>query len=542
MRVWTVLISCFALGCEQAVETGPAPWFREQSLARGLDFTHVSGAGGELLMPEIMCGGAALFDGDGDGDLDAYLVQAGGVRAAAADRPPNRLFVNDGTGRFSDVTEGSGAGDRGYGNGVACGDVDGDGSVDLYVTNLGANVLLFNRGDLSFEARDSGAEHPGWGTSAAFVDGDRDGDLDLFVCNYLSWSPENELVCVNVQGAPDYCSPSSYESPAADVFLVNDGRGGFEDRTRAAGVDQVGTGLGVAVIDADSDGWMDLFVANDGMPDRLWVNQGPQSGTPRFVDSAPELGLAVDGDGVAKAGMGVAVADLDGDGVEDLLVGNLARESDSIYLNRAGRFSDSTRRLGMGAASKPFTRFGLGFHDFDRDGHFDLFQANGRVQLGDLTAADPFAEEDQLFRGTGAGFEVVDPRGGTGPVLSGTGRAAAFGDVDGDGAIDVLVVNRDGPAWLLIGAGAPVGDWIGFELRDALGAPALHATVELETSAGRRFQRARAAYSYQASNDPRVHVGLAPGEQVTAVHIQWPDGARRTLEDLATGRWHRIRP
>ncbi|QDU68379.1 CRTAC1 family protein [Engelhardtia mirabilis] len=519
------------------------PWFAQEAAARGLDFVQHSGATGELFMPEIMSGGAALFDGDDDGDLDAYLVQAGAVRGPASERDPNLLLRNDG-GHFTDVTEGSGAGDRGYGNGVACGDADGDGRVDLYVTNLGPNTLLFNRGELRFETRDDGgAADPGWGTSAAFFDADRDGDLDLFVCNYLAWRPENELPCVNPRGAPDYCSPASYESPARDTFLRNAGQGRFVDETELVGMGAVGTGLGVAILDVDADGWLDVFVANDAMPDRLWRSEAGA----RFRDDAAELGIAVDSDGLAKAGMGVAVADLDDDGREDLLVGNLARESDSIYMLRGERFADSTRRVGMGASSKPFTRFGLGFCDFDHDGWLDLFQANGRVQRapGRSPADDPYAEPNQLFRGSAQGrFERVEPLGGTEPVLVATARAAAFGDVDGDGGVDVLVVNRDGPAHLLRNLCAERGGWIGFDLRESSGAPSLHAqvVVTVETPAGeRRIHRtARAASSYQSSSDPRIHVGLGAGRLVS-VEVHWPDGETAQLDAFEAGRWHRVR-
>ncbi|MEO0652355.1 MAG: CRTAC1 family protein [Planctomycetota bacterium] len=529
-------------GADPGPQAAPAPWFTEQAVARGIDFVHRSGAADERLMPEIMCGGAGLFDADGDGDLDAYLVQADGVRRPAPERAANQLYENAGEGRFRNVTEGSGADDRGYGNGVACGDVDGDGRVDLYVTNVGANALLRNRGDLRFERLASGAEDEGWGTSAAFFDADRDGDLDLYVCNYLVWSADNELPCVNLQGAPDYCSPITYESPAPDRLFLNDGGAGFTDVSIPAGTFAVGNGLGVGILDVDQDGALDVFVANDGMPDRLWRNEGVREGIPRFQDAAQALGLAVDGDGIAKAGMGVAIADLDGDGGEDLLVGNLARESDSIFLNRSGRFADSTRRLGMGASSKPFTRFGLGFHDFDRDGALDLFQANGRVQLGDTRLADPFAEEDMLFRGLpDGGFEAVVPRGGTRATLRATGRAAAFGDVDGDGAIDVLVLNRDAPVQLLIGRAQAVGGWVGIDPRNAAGAPDLHAVVELETTRGTRVARARAAYSYQASNDPRVHFGLAPGEEVRRVTLRWGDGTSKAIDFLKAGGWRVVR-
>jgi hypothetical protein len=530
------------VGCapEPPRPPAPAPWFEERAQDLGLHFEHRSGAAGERLMPEIMCGGAALFDGDGDGDLDAYLVQAGAVRGPEAERPPNQLFEYR-EARFHDVTAGSGADHRGYGNGVACGDLDGDGAVDLYVTNWGPNQMLLNRGGLRFAAQDQAAD-PGWSTSAACVDVDRDGDLDLFVVNYLEWQPDNELPCVNVQGAPDYCSPLSYESPAQDRLWVNDGRAQFTDRTVEAGLVRVSNGLGVAALDFDGDGLSDLFVANDGMPDHLWHNRTAPGGGPRFEECAARLGVAVDGDGVAKAGMGVAVCDLDLDGHEDLLVGNLARESDSVYLLREGRFDDAGRRLGLAAVSRPFTRFGLGFHDFDNDGWVDLYQANGRVQLGELTRADPFAEEDLLLRGQADGrFVPVEPRGGVAPPLLATGRAAAFGDVDGDGGTDVLVVNRDGPAHLLLNVVPGRGPWIGVELLERSGAPALQALVQFEFDGERRVRRTRAAYSYQASNDPRVLCALPADAGSCSVRVTYSDGTQQDFGALEPGRYHRLR-
>jgi hypothetical protein len=284
-------------------------------------------------MPEIMCGGAALFDMDSDGDLDLYLIQAGySLDQPASDMrsvPTNRLFRNRGDGHFEDVTDGSGADVRGYGMGVTSGDYDNDGDVDLYVTNLGRNILLQNDGSGRFNDVTGGAGvgDQNWGTSAAFVDVDHDGDLDLYVCNYLDWTPEREMWC-SMPGGQDYCSPKNYQAAMPDVLYRNNGDGTFTDVSKTAGMHTAfGNGLGVVCGDYDNDGRVDIFVANDGMPNQLWINRG--DGT--FQDMALERGCAVDMQGIRKAGMGVAAADFDDDADLDVLVCNMNAETDSLF-------------------------------------------------------------------------------------------------------------------------------------------------------------------------------------------------------------------
>ncbi|MBT8486742.1 MAG: CRTAC1 family protein [Phycisphaerales bacterium] len=509
-------------------------WFQEDALARGLQFTYRSGAGVALLFPEIVGGGVALFDLEGDGDLDVYCVQGGGVLTTPAERPPNQLFRNRGDGTFDDVTLGSGAGDRGYGMGVATGDVDGDGLVDLYVTNLGPNTLLRNRGDGTFEdiTGVSGLGDEGWGTSAAFLDYDRDGDQDLFVVNYIHWSPATERDCFAATGERDYCAPDAYAAPAVDRLYRNDGHARFTDVTEAAGVHAAfGNGLGVVTGDFTGDAWPDVFVANDGMANQLWVNR--TDGT--FVDAAPVLGVALDDDGLAKAGMGTCAEDFDDDGDLDLLVVNLEHETDSLYRNEDGRyFVDDTARAGLGPASRRHTRFGVGLYDFDHDGHLDLFAANGRVRRrAGATDIDPFAEPDRLMRGLdGARFAAVP--GGAGGLRA-TSRGAAFGDLDGDGGVDVVVVNRDAAMHVRLNRAPGRAGWIRFRLldgpRDALGAT-VWATVGDRTVR----REVRTASSYCAANDPRVHIGLGPTSGVTDVRVRWSDGSREHFGAHAAGR------
>lgn len=520
-------------------EPSRAPWLEEAAAERGLLFEYVCGhREGRFLFPEIHAGGAALFDADADGDLDAYLVQGGDLAEPPAGRPGNRLFLNQGKGVFRDASEGSGAEDRGYGMGVTAGDYDGDGLTDLYVTNVGPNTLLRNLGGGRFEdvtAR-AGVGLVGWSASAAFLDYDLDGDLDLFVVRYLNWTVEGEMDCYDAAGRPDYCGPAKYDSPAPDLLYRNLGDGTFEDATEAAGLSVAfGTGLGVATGDFDDDGRPDLFVANDNMLDQLWL--GRADGT--FVDEAVYRGSAADTSGVPKAGMGIAVADVDDDGDLDAIVCNLAGESDSLFLNRGEYFDDATGPSGLAALSRASTRFGMGWADFDNDGVLDLYQATGKIaRQGKIhLASDPYAEPNLLFRGLpGPRYREVEPRGGTAELLVAASRAAAFGDVDGDGGIDVLVVNRDAPAYLLLNRVEERGNWLRLRLLGANGSDALGAVVR-GTVAGRRVRRdVTVAYSYQSASEPFVHFGLASTGSVEGLEVRWPTGARECFGSRPANR------
>ncbi len=541
-----------ALGSGACGERGAAdePWFEDWTEGHGLGFVHRSGFdGARRHMPEIMGGGGALFDMDGDGDLDAYLVQSGDVRLAPAEQPPNQLFRNEGGGRFSDVTAGSGAEAPGYGQGVAAGDYDDDGDVDLYVTNVGPDRLLRNEGGGRFRdvTEAAGIDAPGWGASATFWDYDRDGHLDIAVAQYLDWSVESESECFNNMGGLDYCSPLNYGAPARALLWHNLGDGRFEERAEAAGLVTYGTGLGVVAGDFDLDGWPDLFVANDGMANRLWINQ--QDG--RFKDLAAHYSCAIDTEGEAKAGMGTTAEDSDDDGDLDLVVCNLVGEGDSFFENQDGQYfvDRAAERKLSGSASKTFTRFGVGMADFDNDSHLDMYQANGRV--GDARArveakpyslTDPFAEPNVLFRGLAdAGFTEQLPRGGTAEEIVATSRAAVFGDIDNDGGVDLLVVNRDAPATLLRNRVAERGNWVGFRVLEASGRDALGAVVRLALGERRLRREVRSGYSYLAANDPRVHVGLGSADAVEDVEVQWVDGSRESFGRAAAGAWRTLR-
>jgi hypothetical protein len=548
-----ILIVPGSMACRRTADNRGSPaggmaWFEEVGTRAGITFVHTSGHTTKHLLPEIIGGGAALFDFDNDGLLDLYLVQSGSLASErdggagssereGFSRASNRLYRNRGDGTFEDVTERSGAGVGGYGMGVTAGDFDNDGFTDLYVTNFGSNVLLRNdgRGHLVDVTAQAGMASAGWSTSAAFVDYDGDGALDLFVAHYLNWRPSAEVECFSLTGVPDYCSPASYDLPSPSTLYHNNGDGTFTDVSARAGIlAAVGNGLGVVAGDFDRDGRVDLFVANDRTPNHLWLNQGGG----RFVESALATGSALDQDGTAKSGMGVDAVDVDDDGDLDLLVVNLDGESDSFFRNRGRFFNDDTVSVGLRTASRPFTRFGAAFVDFDDDGYLDLFEANGRVGLqSERYSSDPYAEPSLLFRGlAGPRFEEVKPRGGTALPLVATSRAAAFGDIDNDGAMDVVVVNRDSRPYVLHNIVKPRGHWITLRVLESHGRDAIGAEVTMAVRSRTIRRDVRAAYSYLASNDPRVHVGL--GQETTAhnVSVRWPDGTRESFGDVPADR------
>lgn len=546
----TILLLC-AVACARSPDAGTpstsapgtAPaWFEEIAAARGITFVHRSGHETRHLLPEIMGGGVALFDMDGDGHLDILLIQSGRMSAAPGTPAGHRLYRNRGDGTFDDVTAVSGlAAVPGYGMGVATGDYDNDGDVDIYITNLGANVLLQNDGTGRFTdvTRTAGVAGSGWSTSATFVDVDADGHLDLFVTRYLDWRPEIERECYSLTGVADYCSPQNYDAPTSDLLFRNNGNGTFTDISTAAGLTAaVGNGLGVIADDVNGDGRLDLFVANDGTPNHLWLNQGGA----RFVESALMSGVAIDQDGAPKAGMGVHAADLDDDGDNELIVVNLDTESDSFFRNEGRFFVDDTTNVGLRVVSRRFTRFGVALLDFDNDGRIDLYEASGRVGLqAETFAADPYAEPNLLFRGVSGRFEEVHPRGGTAQPLVATSRAAAFGDLDNDGGIDIVVANRDAAPHLLRNVAPGRGHWLLLRVLERSGRDALGAVLSI--AAGTRTLRrdVRSGYSYLAANDPRVHVGLGDLQRVDGVTVRWVDGTREQFGPFAADRIVEIR-
>ena len=431
--------------------------------------------------------------------------------------------------------------------GVAAGDVDNDGWVDIYVTNWGRNQLWRNNGDGTFSdwTEDSRAGDKGWGTSSAFLDIDSDGWLDLYVANYAEYNAATNAPCFGSSSARDYCAPTAFPSQLDRLFR-NRGDGTFQDVSVPSGIaSETSYGLGVVVGDFDNNTLPDLYVANDRRENFLWINQG--NGT--FRNEGLLSGCAVNRDGMTEASMGVDTADFDNDGDEDILLAHLDGESSTVYVNDGqGGFDDLTTSVGMAAPSIPFTTFGVGWFDYDNDGRLDLFSANGAVIIiPELAAAGdphPLHQRNQLFRqDPDKTFREVTQEAGAAFEPSEVTRGVALGDVDNDGDPDLLLVNNNGPSRLLLNQARNAHRWIGFRLlgatesRDMLG-----ARITLYLDDGRRIvRRARTDGSYCSSRDPRVLIGLGGHGTVERAQVAWPDGTTQDWNGLETDRYWTLR-
>ena len=531
---------------------GGSSVFVESAAATGLTFTHVNGATGKYYLPEQMGAGVALFDYDNDGDLDVFVVQDGPLDNASPGATPgyptSRLFRNDLTKgpdgkprlHFTDVTAQAGVGLRAYGMGVAVGDYDNDGHLDLFVTSFGQDTLFRNNGDGTFTdvTKTAGVSDPFWSTSATFFDYDRDGDLDLFVANYLDFTLAGNKTCTDGSGARDYCGPRTYR-PAPDRLYRNDGNGHFTDVTEASGISRAdGAGLGVVAGDYNNDGWLDLYVANDATPNQLWINK--HDGT--FADEGPLSGAAFNAAGNPEGSMGIASGDYDADGNEDLFVTNIIGETFALYRNDGtGNFEDVRVRSGLAALTASVTGFGTDWFDYDNDGWLDLFVANGAVNVIEAQRgqSNPFRMKNQLFHNTGKGT-FVDASAAGGPAfdLAEISRAAAFGDIDNDGDTDIVVTTNGGPVRLLLNQGTPRNHWLGIALEQSPGNRfGIGSRVGVERSGKPTlWRRVHTDGSYLAVSDPRVHVGLGASSAIDGVVVQWPDGARERWTSIAADR------
>ena len=535
----------------EAPPGGPPPVFDELAVPAGLDFVHFNGMSGRWYFLELFGSGAALFDYDNDGDLDAYLVQGSmlgrGTTFEDAVFPPpqppplvDRLYRNDthvGPGgvtviRFRDVTAASGLDSPEYGMGVAVGDYDRDGWDDLYVTSFGPNRMWRNRGDGTFEEAtgETGTGDDRWSMPAAFFDYDRDGWEDLFVGNYVAFDPDDSPICEDLTGRPNYCGPNRFRAEK-DRLWRNRGDGTFEDVTAAAGLEaSAGPALGVITADLNGDGWTDLYVANDDQPNYLWLNRDGRE----FTEQAVLAGCAVNRDGQAEASMGVDAGDFDGDGDLDLFMTHLTRQSNTLYVNDgAGLFEDRTMEARLDAPSQAFTSFGSAWLDYDGDGWLDLLIVNGAISRipALVEKGDPYPvhQTNQLLRGRGDGtFE--ETTGAAGPVftLSEVSRGAAFGDVDNDGDVDVLVANNSGQARLLMNRLGNTRRWLGLRLVRGGSLRATTGGAAVLRQGDRRLVRtSRSAGSYLSANDPRILFGLGDEPAGDSVRVDWPGGGAR---------------
>jgi hypothetical protein len=546
-----VLAWCFFLACHPAPKSAPRQeespdgpiWFRDVTDEVGLNFVHDPGFTGGYFMPLSIGSGAAVFDFDGDGLLDIYLLQNAGPES----KSPNRLFRQRPDGTFVDVSAGSGLDVVGYSMGVAVGDVNNDGRPDVLLTQYGGVKHFLNLGGGKFKGItvEAGLHNPLWGTSAAFLDYDRDGRLDLVIINYVDYDPS--WACTPLSGVRDFCSPKIFAGTSSKLFRNLGPRAAsnsapaapvhFEDVSLATGIARLpGPGLGVVVADFNGDGWPDIFVANDGQPNRLWINHEGKT----FTEEAASRNVALTSMGHAYAGMGVAVGDIDNTGRLDLFVTHLTNETNTLWKQGPrGSFSDQTAERGLLDASWRGTGFGTLFADFNNDGFLDIAVVNGRIQRGGdarntgLNAFwEPYAERNQLFANTGKGrFVDISSRNDafTGPYNVARGLVCA--DFNNDGAMDLLVNSAGGRARLLRNVAPNRGHWLKVRAidpqlkRDAYGA-------EVTVSAGEQkwFRVLSPAGSFLSSGPPILHFGLGVADHIDSIEVRWPDGATETFD------------
>jgi enediyne biosynthesis protein E4 len=507
--------------------------FRKIGTDAGIAFRFDTGSRGQHDLPEIMGGGVALFDVDGDGRLDIYLCNGGPIEPTAGKRSLRcRLYHNEGGWRFKDISDRAAAPGASYSMGAAVGDYDGDGRLDLFVTGWRDQRLYQNLGDGRFQdvTNRAGVGSDLWSTSAAFADLDGDGDLDLYVANYLDFDVKSPPYCAAPDGRRDYCGPEDFPAQA-DRLYRNNGDSTFTDIARLAGIDQPeGRGLGVLIAELTGDNLPDIFVANDGTACWLFANRGNL----RFEEIGAAAGVARDGHGQPLAGMGVAAGDLNGDGVADVVVTNFFGRSTIAFeaqTRREAAFADTSARLELARCTRSVLGFGIALADFDADGHLDLIQANGHV-LDRARLGTPFAMRPVLLRNRGDRFEDIAALAGDWfhhPIL---GRGLAVGDLDDDGRVDVVVNALDAPAAVLHNT-SHAGHILAVDVVDRLGRPAVGARVRI--TAGKRDQVALvvAGGSYLSSSPGRLHFGLGSVQVADRIEVEWPWGGKEVWTTFA---------
>ena len=517
--------------------------FREMVFESKIEYRNMSGDLEKRFIVSSLGSGIALFDYDEDGDLDVYFVNGTRINSQGTKiaEGSNRLYRNEGNWRLVDVSASAGVDHRGWGLGCSVGDYDNDGFSDLYVTNIGSNVLYRNRGDGTFEDVTISTQvgHPGFGTSTLFFDGNGDGALDLYVVNYSESEvsslplPGERPSCVWF-GLPVFCGPSGLAGNS-DVYYTNMNDGSFTETTRQVGLfDSTGAyGLGVVSGDYDNDGDMDLYVANDSVPNFLYQNDG----TGNFSETALFAGVAYNADGLAQAGMGVDLADLDGDGQLDLFVTNFSHDTNTMYRNYGeGLFSDATASVDLRVATWFYLGWATRFGDFDNDGIVDLFVANGHVypnaeESGQQTS---YYQRNQLFWNDGKKLAESQWQFSDAMLKEASSRGAAFGDIDEDGDIDIVVVNIDDRPSLLkneTGGNSVILRLIGRNSnRSGIG-----ARVVVQNEDSFNIFESRPSGSYLSSNDSRIHIGMGQLSVLPKLEIHWPSGLTQALENISAG-------
>jgi len=506
---------------------------------------------GKKYLLEAMGSGVALFDYDNDGRLDIFIANG----AAIPDPAPvntiprktspkfwNRLYHQKADGTFEDVTEKAGLAGIGYSTGVAVGDYDNDGFEDLFVAGYDHSTLYRNNGDGTFTdvTAAAGVAGSGWATSAAWVDIDNDGRLDLIVTRYMEWDFKDIYCGHREEGYRAYCHPDLFK-PATTLVYHNDGNGKFTEVSQKVGLDKPGKGLGIAIADYDRDGWMDIFIANDSMPEFLFHNKG--NGT--FEEVGLVSGAGLDGGGATFAGMGVDFADYNNDGWPDIVITDLANQRYALYRNaKDGTFDYVSNPTGLSAITLLHSGWGLRFIDFDNDGWKDLFIAQSHV-MDTIEISEPHLRyaEPPLLLWNSKGEKFVDVSTQSGEIFSKkwVGRGLATGDINNDGRDDVVMTSNNGPAWVLMNETVTPNHWINLKLvgvksnRDAIG-----ASIKITTDAGDQFATVTTSGSYQSSSDKRVHFGLGAADTVNRIEIAWPSGVHQTLKDVKAGQFMTI--
>jgi len=532
-----VCICCAAITLVGAAASGPV--FTNVTSTAGIRFRHNSGAFGKKYLPETMGSGVAFFDADGDGWPDVLLINSKSWPGQAATSSRHGLYRNNHDGTFTDITVRSGLAVDMYGLGVAIADYDNDGQSDVFITGLNGNRLFRNVGAGKFADVTSraGVSAPGFSTSAAWLDYDRDGRVDLFVANYVEWSIDTDLFCTLDGKTKSYCTPESYKG-RSPVLFHNRGDGTFEDVTRAAGLyDPASKALGVALIDYDQDGWIDLVVANDTQPNRLYRNR--RDGT--FADVGTTAGIAFNEAGVARAGMGVDAADHDGSGRASIIIGNFSNEMMALYTSDAnGLFIDEAPRSAVGRNSLLTLTFGCFFFDYDLDGWLDIFAADGHVadDIERVQRRVTYAQAPHLFRNQGRGrFEEITASAGAALGEPMVARGAAYADYDLDGDLDLIVTTNNGPAKLFRNDGGQ-NHSLRMSLRgvtsnrDAIGA---RVVVKLGDGSS-QWRMVKTGSSYLSQSELPLTFGLGasgPGSAVRSIDVTWPNGRTETLPGVA---------